>query len=249
MYLTKGDYKELYYSIIDNYSLDRYKEYEPIRKSLYYMFKNFDLFSNKYDMDASCKYMEKVIRFLTMYNIPDDIINENLVDVVGNRIANTDMFFYSIYSFVKPNEMVRISLQEYITAFYQLFLNNYRHWNKLYINEIIEDNFKNIKIDELKDILTYLSRSKIFNIYDANDLTLKYGILAIVIGDIYVNNKDYNNIDTYLEKPEYYINKLALNGYVSTEDFTYAFFNWDYIKNLFNNIDSFINDNRKKTIK
>ena len=248
MYLNRGAYRELYLNLKDGVLLDRFKEFAPYKNSLYYMFTKFDLFSDEDDIEESCNYMEKVIRFVTRYNIDENIINKNLVDVVGDRIANIDMFFYSIYSFVEPKEMVRISLQEYITAFYQLILNNFRYWNKFYTSDVIENNFKHIKIEKLKDILSYIAKSKIFNIHDNKDLTIKYGILAIIVGDIYVNNKDYNNIDTYLDKADYYINKLALNGYVSDENYSYAFFTWDYIKELFNNIDNFINDNRKKKI-
>ena len=101
MYLNKGDYKELYYSIKDNYTLNKYSEYEPYRKNLYHMLDPYPLFSDKYDIDESCKYMEKVIRFFNMYHITDYIINDNLVNVVWNNIANTDIFFYSIYSVVE----------------------------------------------------------------------------------------------------------------------------------------------------
>jgi hypothetical protein len=249
MYLTKGDYKELYYSIKDNYSLNKYNEFEPFRNNLYHMFDPYPLFSDKYDIDISCKYMDQVIRFLSRYNLTEPIINDNLVNIVGNEIANTDIFFYSIYSVIEPKEMVRISLEEYIRSFFKILMNNYNLNNMLYTEEMIINNFKDIKIDKFKSLLEYLAKSKIENLYDDNERIIKYGVLAIIVGDIYANNKDYHNIDTYLDNTDYYINKLALNGYITNYNNSYEFIMWDYTKILFGQIDSFINDNKKKTIK
>ena len=249
MYLNKGDYKELYYSIKDNYTLNKYSEYEPYRKNLYHMLDPYPLFSDKYDIDESCKYMEKVIRFFNMYHITDYIINDNLVNIVGNGIANTDIFFYSMYSIIEPKEMVRISLQEYISSFYKILMNNFNRNNILYTEEMIINNFRDIKIDKFKSLLEYLSKSKIDDLYDDNERIIKYGLLAVIVGDIYYKDKNYSNIDTFLENPDYYINKLALNGYITNYTNSYEFITWDYTKRLFVNIEGFINENKKKVIK
>ena len=64
--------------------------------------------------------------------------------------------------------------------------------------------------------------------------------------DVYLNNKDYSNIDKYLNNIEYYVNKLFLNGKMIDERYSSDFFTSDFCRPLFDNIDSFINDSYGK---
>ncbi len=250
MYLNRGAYRELYLCLKDGMLLNRFKEFEPYKNSLYYMFTNFDLFSDKYDVEYSCKYMENVIRLVTRYNIDDSIINSELVYAAGSRTANLDMFFYIIYSIVEPKEMVRINIPEYVSSFYHILLDNFRENNSMYKN-MKAAKYNNINIEEFKELMLFFNDCNLTNICSADDMIIRYCVLAVIVADTYANNKDYNNIIKFISNTEYYMSKLSLNGYhYENIKYSYDFLSEFYLKDLYNNIDNFINDSYgKKVIK
>ena len=248
MYLTTGSYRELYLCLKDKMLIDKFNEYQPYFNTLYNMIAIFNLFSNVYNTEQSCRYMEKVIRFVTRYKIDDNIIDENLINFVKDTgRANTDIFFFMIYSFVKPEEMVKISYKEYFTSFYILLISNFNHWDRLRNDKNIFNWINNIKIDKLKNIILYLLNSNVEKLDDVMEAKMNYSMLAIISCDIYLYDKDYKNIDKYLSDFNYYNDKLKLNSFFNGDYNNYFdFMNGEFNKYLFDNIDSFINDDYNK---
>lgn len=243
MYYSKRDYVELYFNTVNGCELN--EELKPYENSFRVLMSKYELFS-RYNGDESRKYMENIIRLLTRYKIDDNLINRALVEVIGHENSNLDIFFYTLYSVLLPKEMERISLQEYITSFYYILINNYAHKNeKANLNFILH----RMNIDKFKELMLHVDECNKDKLYDPIDFSPKICLLAVIISNIYLNDGNYEMIDRYLEDPDYYLSKLKLNGYIGEHNkHSYEFLSNLWVNKLFYSINDFINDNHEKKI-
>ena len=242
MYYSKRDYVELYFNTING--CEPNEELKPYENSFYELMSKYELFS-RYEAEDSCKYMENIIRLLKRYQIDDHLINRALIDVIGNDNSNLTIFFYTLYSVLLPKEMERINLQEYITDFYYILINNYAHKEgRSNLNFILS----RMNLDKFKELMLHVDASYKEKLYtNPKDFSPKMCILAVIISNIYLNDGNYEIIDKYLDNPNYYLGKLRLNGYIGEyQEHSFEFLSNYWVKDLFYSINEFINDHHDK---
>ncbi len=255
MYFTIGDYKEFYSNLKEGNLLNKYDELAPYKNTLYQMIIHFVLFSNTIDTEKSCKYLEKIIRFVKMYDIDDTLLNDDLSSIIRMTIYSndTETFFYTVYSFLKPDEMYRVSFDEYTICIYRFIFSHNPLWERIRNEEEFQKMYSNIKVDKLREILLHLANSDVESKMNMKNISSLYYTLAIIICDILLNNKDLSNIDDFLNHIDYYETKLLLNGYIIDlgASWTFSFIsNKDAIKDFFHNIDNFMDyENKHKLIR
>lgn len=216
------DYIDKFYYVL-NYCLKRY----------------IDNYESRYEI---VEWVSGMISFINITNNKEFVLDGDIVDLIGDpRYFNFSDYALRYICLVYPEDMINHNINIYISQLYNLLryiVNKGDIVNKKSLISVFSNNPTLVNLlNILKDI-----RLNHFEFYK-NDYYRS--IMMLIVSSCYYNNSDYNIVYNYINNPDFYINKLILNGFIVV-DYKNKIYKWkkEAKKNVFLSANELFRENK-----
>ncbi len=205
----------------------------------YYLKRYIVNYNSRYEI---VEWVSGIISFINLTNNKDFILDEDIVDLIGDpRYFNFSDYVFRYISLVYPEDMINHNINIYISQLYNLLRYIVNKGDIVIKKSLISAFSNNPTLVNLLNVLKDI-RLNHFEFYK-NDYYRS--IMMLIVSSCYYNNSDYNIVYNYINNPDFYINKLILNGFIVV-DYKNKIYKWkkEAKKNVFLTANELFRENK-----
>ncbi len=215
---SKCSFEEIY-CLISNHDKENIERLYPELIPYYdTLDKAINIYSKRYekslDSNDKCKWVSCILIYIEITNNKELIINDDIIDLIGEpSTMGLVVYLYKYIGLMYPEDFVKHNVDIYISEFYEIARN-------ILLDDKILSKIKNNeysfnpRLTRLLNTLLIIDR-KHRGFYTS---TPHRFMLLIVASYCHANNIEYDMAFNYINNPDYYMDKLYVNGFITYDE-------------------------------